>query len=65
MMEGQTLLEQTIELLRLRQSTFREIAAATGLDYDWLSKLSQGAIGDPGVRKIEKLHAYLSAERAA
>lgn len=41
---------------------YREVAEATGLGYEWLAKLSQGAIQDPGVNKIERLHKFLSEQ---
>lgn len=58
-MESASLLETTIALLR-EHGRYREVADATGLGYDWLAKLAQGAIADPGVNKIERLHRYLS-----
>lgn len=57
-----TLLQQTIELLIRDKGSWPQTAADTGLGREWLSKLSQGAIDDPGVNKIERLHAYLSAK---
>jgi len=52
--------EHTIQLLQTHKGQFRQIAEATGLDYDWLHQVARGVINDPGVRKIEKLHDYLS-----
>ena len=61
-----TLLEETLFLLRLDKGDRQKTAEETGLGREWLSKLAQNAIGDPGVNKIEKLNAYLKgAERAA
>lgn len=57
-----TLLQRTIDLLERDKGNWPQTAAETGLGREWLSKLSQGAIDDPGVNKIEKLHAYLSAK---
>jgi hypothetical protein len=54
-----TLLQETIELLRKDRGNWPTTAADTGLGREWLSKLAQGAIDDPGVVKIEKLNAYL------
>jgi hypothetical protein len=61
-----TLLQETISLLKADTRTRDVIARETDLGRDWLSKLAQGLIDDPGVNKIEKLNAYLKgAERAA
>lgn len=53
------MLAATLKALRAKRGQFRAIAKATRLEYDWLTKLSQGRIHDPGVRKIEVLHDYL------
>lgn len=58
-METTSLLDTTVHLLRER-GRYREVADATGLGYDWINKLVQGQIKDPGVNKIERLHKYLS-----
>ena len=55
-----SLLEDTINLLQLDKGCWPTTAAATGLGREWIAKLASGAISDPGVRKIEKLHAYLA-----
>lgn len=62
-MESNSLLDTTVHLLRER-GRYREVADATGLGYDWINKLVQGQIKDPGVNKIERLHRYLSAAPA-
>jgi hypothetical protein len=54
------LLDSTIELLHRDKGTWQQTAADTKLGYQWLAKLSQGCIDDPGVKKIETLHNYLS-----
>ncbi len=54
-----SLLPITLELLRARSGQYRSIAEATGLDYQWLCKMSQGKIADPGVLKVEALHKHL------
>lgn len=58
-METTSLLDSTVHLLRER-GRYREVAQATGLGYDWINKLVQGQIRDPGVNKIERLHKYLT-----
>lgn len=35
------------------------IAAEAGLEYQWLSKVMQGRIADPGVIKVERVIAAL------
>ena len=62
-----TLLQETRKLLKRDKRTLGEIAQGTGLGREWLSKLSQGRIPDPGVNKIEKLNAFLkgSTDEAA
>jgi len=60
-METQSLLESTIGRLRDR-GRYREVAEATGLGYEWLAKLAQGVIHDPGVNKIELLNRFLREE---
>jgi transcriptional regulator with XRE-family HTH domain len=60
-MDTISLLDTTVTLLRDR-GRYREVAEATGLGYDWINKLVQGQIKDPGVNKIERLHKYLSDE---
>lgn len=54
------ILADTVKLLQRTKLTRREIAEQTGLGKDWLDALALGSIHDPGVRKIEKLHRFLS-----
>ena len=54
------LLTQTLALLAERKGQWPAVCRATGLDYDWLTKLAQGRIADPGVRKIQRLHDHLA-----
>jgi hypothetical protein len=54
-----TLLDSTLDMLR-EHKRYRQIAEDTGLGYEWLTKLAQGRIPDPGVKRIETLHAYLA-----
>lgn len=59
------LLTPTLAELHARKGRWPDICAATGLDYDWLTKLAQGRIEDPGVRKIQRLaHYFLTTPRA-
>lgn len=57
-MSEKTLLETVLAELQTRKGTWPVIARKTGLDYDWLCKLAQGQIHDPGVRKIERLQKH-------
>lgn len=58
------ILTTTLSDLAARRGQWPAICRATGLDYDWMTKLAQGRIGDPGVRKIQRLADYFAAERA-
>lgn len=60
-MSDKTLLDSTLDMLR-EHKRYRQIAEDTGLGYEWLTKLAQGRIPDPGVKRIEALHAYLSSD---
>lgn len=57
-----SILTETIELLDRDKGQWPQTAADTGLGREWISKLSQGLIADPGVTKIETLHAYLKSK---
>jgi hypothetical protein len=52
-------MQATYAMLRDSPLTRREIAAGSCVDYEWLSKFSQGRISDPGVRKVQRLHDFL------
>ena len=56
--------EEIIELLKKYRGQYRQIANETGLDYDWLHQVSRGVIKDPGIKKMETLHAHLLALEA-
>lgn len=57
--------DQAIALLQENKGQWRKTAEATGLDYNWICKLAQGSIADPGVNKIERLIGYLDDKSAA
>lgn len=60
------LLSVTLTELRARRGRRPSICRETGLDYDWLTKLAQGRIADPGGRKIQRLADYFATtERKA
>lgn len=58
------LLARTLALLEQRKGEWAAICRETGLDYSWLSKLAQGRIRDPGVRRIQRLHDHLAGKAA-
>lgn len=57
---SETLLERTKALLIRDRGNWPTTAAEAGVDREWMAKLAQGKIDDPGVVKIEKLYRYLS-----
>lgn len=59
---NQTMLNRTKTLLQQHKGHWRSICEKTDLDYDWLTKVAQGSIKDPGVNKIQRLHDYLVAQ---
>jgi hypothetical protein len=59
-----SLFQETLELLRRDSGNWPRTAYETGLGREWLSKLAQGRIKEPGVQKIEILHEYLSEKYA-
>ena len=54
------LLVETQGLLQNRKLSLREISEKTGINFHWLSKFKQGKFDDPGVKKIEQLHTFLT-----
>lgn len=56
------MLTETIEMLRRAKSRPR-IAEETGLGLQWMHKLAQGHIKDPGVTKIQRLYEYLKCNQ--
>ena len=59
------LYDETMTLLQQAPKTRREIAKGAGVGLEWLTKFAQGRIPDPGIRRVEKLRAYLSQEKNA
>lgn len=51
--------EEIINSLKQHKGNYRQIAEATGLDYDWLHQVSSGRIKDPGIKKMEALKEHL------
>ena len=56
------LLDAVLAGLQDRKGEWPSIAKETGLDYSWLTKLAQGQINDPGIKKIERLAGYLQLD---
>jgi transcriptional regulator with XRE-family HTH domain len=54
------LLTPTLAELAARRGYWPDICRATGLDYNWITKLAQGRISDPGVRKIQRLATHFA-----
>ena len=63
------MLARTLELLEDRARlnlSLPAIAHGAGVGFEWLRKLDKGEFEDPGVRKIEALHTFLTtADRRA
>lgn len=61
------MLNDTIQLLETTKGEIsrRRMAADTGLGFEWINKLAQGRINDPGYKRIVTLHNYLSTKKAA
>ena len=55
--------ESMLTVMKRRVSVARGrwpvIAAEAGLEYQWLSKVMQGRIADPGVLKVERILAAI------
>lgn len=52
--------QETMKLLANAKGRLRKISKETELDYNWLIQVANERIKDPGVKKIEKLHAHLT-----
>lgn len=54
------ILVETLALLKKTDTALPQIAQETGLGYEWLKKLRAGAIPDPSINRVHKLHLYLT-----
>lgn len=52
---AEKLLDYVLKQLQANKGSWPTIARITELDYSWLTKLAQGKIDDPSVRKIQRL----------
>lgn len=57
-----TLLESTEKMLAAlpRWVTLSQVASESGVKLSWLSAFASGGIEDPGVKKVQAIHDYLS-----
>jgi len=53
------ILTETMILLKESKQKRREIASGAGVGFEWLAKLAQERIPDPGIIRVQKLHKYL------
>jgi len=62
----ESLLDRTKKLLDARgEISLRRIAVETGINEHWLRSFSAGRADNPGVQRLEKLHAFLVEYHAA
>lgn len=59
-----SLLERTYRLLDEADATLPRIAEGAGVNYHWLAKFKQRKHPNPGVLHVERLHRWLTSERA-
>jgi hypothetical protein len=57
------LYKKTIELLNTTEASMSAIAENTDVGLRWLYDLKAGRFSDPGIKKIERIYAYLSSLR--
>lgn len=55
----EALLARTLHLLDALNLSYREIAEGAQVDKNWVAKLVQGHIEEPGVNKIQRVHDFL------
>ena len=53
------LLDRTFEMLDASKVSLPELAAGADVGVEWLKKLRARNIGDPSVRRIQRLHDFL------
>ena len=57
------LYEKTITKLTESKIPLMQVAAGSNVGYRWLCRLIAGDYSDPGVKKIQRIHNYLSTEK--
>jgi transcriptional regulator with XRE-family HTH domain len=63
-MNSEPLLPETYRLLDATNLTYRQIAEGCGVDMNWLMKLKQRQIREPGVTKVQRVRDFLTAYAA-
>ena len=53
------LLDETLKLIKQCELPRRELARQSGVGYEWLCKIDQGRIKDPGVKRVQTLYNFL------
>lgn len=59
----QSLMSETLRLLKERNQTLPEIQAATGISWYWLRRFSSHEFKDPGVNRVQRLYEYLAGKK--
>lgn len=52
------MLESVLQELRARRGSWEQISRDVRIPYHWLTKVAQGKISNPGIRRIEQLSEY-------
>lgn len=59
------MLDSVVAYLQTVKGRWPQIAKETGLTYDWIVRVADGRISDPGVQKIQLLYDYARSRTAA
>lgn len=59
------LFETTMQQVRDSGMSLPKIASGAQVGHRWLVDLMNGRFNDPGVKKIQRLHAFLSQQKKA
>lgn len=62
---SKSFLDNTYKLIEESGLTQRQIADGAGVSYWWYIKFAQRSITDPGVDRVQKVHDFLAARKAA
>lgn len=57
-----SLYERTLHLVRNapRSLSYTDMSKGSGLSIGWISRFADGKFDDPGVKKVQSLHDFLS-----
>lgn len=58
------LYKKTISMLSETKEPLSKVASGSRVGYRWICRLIAGDFSDPGVNKIQRIHDYLSAQKA-